>query len=113
MLALIFVFVAPTIVVWLILFTQSLHLFNAFRNRYPEEAQQRIKHAFESRRSPGRFFYFLSTASAKFLEEKKDSELLGKRRLIIRFSMAALVLALASLAVIMAPLVLIVFRWGK
>ena len=76
----VFVLVAAT---WLRLSFVSHRLFTTFRDRYPDEAQRRIKHAFEWRREPSKFFYFVSEESQAFLASKKDSELLANRDSVV------------------------------
>jgi hypothetical protein len=88
--------------IWLVLFVRTHRLFYAFRDRYPEEAQRKIQRAFEFERHPSKFFYFMSADSAAFLEEKKDGELLSKRRSVVRMSIAALVVPFGGVALLVA-----------
>jgi len=84
-------FFVATGVVWSALFIRSNELLFAFRTRYPEEAKQKIQYVFEKARHPSKFLYFMSSASAAFLEEKQDIDLLSRRRLVVRLSIAALI----------------------
>ena len=107
---LILVFIAVIPVIWFTLFVRSHQLFYAFRDRYPEEAERKIRHAFEFRRHPSKFFYFMSTDSAAFLEEKKDRDLLSKRRSVVHMSVAALVVPFGGMAVLVALIALGVLK---
>ncbi len=98
----ILVFVAAIPVLWLTLFFRSHQLFYAFRDRYPEEAERKIQHAFEFRRHPSKFFYFMSADSDAFLQEKKDFDLLLKRQSVVRLSIAALVVPFGGLGLLIA-----------
>jgi hypothetical protein len=107
------IFVAFAVVVWalwLALFVRAHRLFYAFRDRYPGEAQRKISHAFEFERSPSKFFYFMSADSAAFLNEKKDEELLSKRRSVVRMSIAAVVVPFGGTAILAALIAMKVFR---
>jgi hypothetical protein len=99
---LILVFAATIPVLWLTLFVRSHQLFYAFRDRYPEEAGRKIQHAFEFRRHPSKFFYFMSADSAAFLQAKRDGELLLRRRSVVRLSIASLVVPFGGMAMLVA-----------
>jgi len=45
-----------------------------FRDRYPAEAQKRIRHAFEWRREPSKFPYFISGDAHAFLASQNDEK---------------------------------------
>ncbi len=97
---LILVFVAAVPVIWVTLFVRSHQLFYAFRDRYPEEAKRKIKHAFEFSRHPSKFLYFVGRESGAFLEEKKDGDLQRSRRAVVRLTVAALALPFSFMAVV-------------
>jgi hypothetical protein len=95
-----FIIWVSAVIVWITLFVRSHQLLHAFRDRYAEEAGKKIKYAHESYRHPSKFWYFISADSAAFLEEKKDGELLARRRSVVRLSIAALAVPFGSMALL-------------
>ena len=87
-------------VLWLTLFVKGHALYYAFRDRYPEEAEKEMRHAFEFRRDPSKFLYFISADSDAFLRGKMDCELLVKRRWVVRLAFASVILPFGGMGIV-------------
>ena len=61
---------------------------------------KKIKHAFEFRRHPSKFLYFMSADAAVFLEAKQDDELCSWRSSVIRLLIASLVVPFGGMALL-------------
>src|SRR5262245_42124209 len=87
---------------WVWLFIESHALFYAFRDRYREEAERKIRYAFVPMAHPSKILYFLSTDSKRFLKDQNDRALLAKRKKVVRLVAAACIVPVSEMAVLAA-----------
>jgi hypothetical protein len=81
---LLFVFAVSWFALAVSIFMRSGPLCLAFLRRYPDEARARMRHLDDGLRDPSHILYFLSARSRRFLEERKDDELLRERMFVVR-----------------------------
>tara|TARA_R110002020_G_scaffold383058_1_gene593733 strand:- start:508 stop:840 length:333 start_codon:yes stop_codon:yes gene_type:complete len=74
---------------WVYVDVRKYQLLRIFRERYPNEANRRIKEAFTPWRPPTKTSYWVSRDFATFLEIHDDTELFLMRRSVNRLLAAA------------------------
>lgn len=75
------------------------HLLREFRDKYPREAEMKMKEVFTGMRHPSKMIYFLKKDSQSFLIAQKDQGLLALRNRFARMTWTLLSLHIVGMAI--------------